>query len=244
MKIRLDVYLVENGFCKTRSQAQIFIKKNMVKVNKDVINKTSFLVSNNDLVEIIKTRTFVSNGGYKLQKIFDELNINIKDKVVCDLGSSTGGFSDCCLQFEAKKVYCVDVGENLLDKSIRYDNRVVNYEKTNVKDLNKGFFREDLDVIVADLSFISLTKVIDIIKSICNDNTQLFLLIKPQFELTKQIISKNKGVIKDEKYIQQAIKSVCDHIKLYGFKLNYITKTDLYDEKKQNQEYMVYLSIK
>lgn len=241
-KTRLDLFLVEQKLTKTRSQAEQWIKKNMVFVDEKIINKPSFLVSNQNIIRIKDIKKYVSNGGYKLQKIIDELNYSLANKIIVDIGASTGGFSDCCLQYNAQKIYAIDVGENLLDPLIKNNPKVIDISKTNVKNISKDLFKENIDLIVCDLSFIALSSVFKHIQLIANQNTEMFLLIKPQFELGKLIADKYKGIIKNKQLQDLAIKKVQDVLKQYKYTINHITATDIIDEKKQNQEFMIHIT--
>ncbi|EDX53208.1 TlyA family RNA methyltransferase [Ureaplasma urealyticum] len=242
MSQRLDHYLKNTNQCETRSKAIDLIKRGFVFVNNLQILKPSFLVQENDFVDIKNNENnFVSKGGYKLFKIIQELNLKIKDFIIADLGSSTGGFTDCCLQLGAKKVYAIDVGVDLLHPNLKNHTKIVNYEKTNVKNLDKSYFLEELDLIVGDLSFISLEQIFPTIEKISSCKTLLLLLIKPQFELGKDIANKYKGIIKNKNLQQLAINKIINLANNYGFKYKHLTPTDIFDQKKQNQEYMIFL---
>ncbi|AAF30848.1 MAG: TlyA family RNA methyltransferase [Ureaplasma parvum] len=242
MNQRLDHYLKNTNQCETRSKAIDLIKRGRVFVNNFQVLKPSFLVKQTDSVEIKNDEMyFVSKGGYKLLKIIKEINLIIKNFVIADLGSSTGGFTDCCLQLGAKKIYAIDVGVDLLHPSLKKSYKIINYEKTNVKNLDKSYFLEDLDLIVGDLSFISLEQIFPIIKKISSPKTLLLLLIKPQFELGKDVASKYKGLIQNQKLQQLAINKIINLAKNYDFECKHLTPTDIFDEKKQNQEYMIFL---
>ncbi|KEZ22831.1 TlyA family RNA methyltransferase [Ureaplasma diversum] len=239
-KSRLDHWLVNNLNVATRSKAIDLIKRNFVSVNDQIINKPAFLVDHNDQIKINNQYSFVSKGAYKLLKLLNEIDVDIKDHVVVDLGASTGGFSDVCLQLNASKVYCVDVGVDLLDPKIANNPKVVVYDKTNVKDLSVDMFAEPIDLIVGDLSFISLKSVFYMISNLASKSTKVMLLVKPQFELGYKIASKYKGVIKDKNLQNEAVDLIVSTAKEAGFECLHTTPVDIFDPKKQNQEYMVY----
>ena len=155
MKERLDKVLVFRKIVPTRSKSQELINSSLVKVNDKVINKCNYLVSDDDNIEIAANDIlkYVSRGGLKLEKAINVLKINFKDKIVMDIGSSTGGFCDCALKYGAKHIAAVDVGTNLLHETLRNDNRITLFEQTNFKDLDSMYFKK-IDIITCDVSFI------------------------------------------------------------------------------------------
>ena len=205
---RLDLYLYINNFVKSRKQAQDIIKNNGVKVNDKIVNKASFLVDENCKIEIIKSLCpYVSRAGYKLEGAKEKFNLDFLDKVVLDIGASTGGFTDFCLQNGAKEVYSVDVGTNQLDEGLKKNKKVVSIENTDIRNVDPNNYR-DVDIIVCDVSFISLTLISQKIASILKPNNYCIVLIKPQFECGKEIANKFKGIIKDEKIHKTVIDKV------------------------------------
>ncbi|WP_031488985.1 TlyA family RNA methyltransferase [Ureaplasma canigenitalium] len=238
MKKRIDHLIVEK-FNLTRSKAIDYIKRGYVYHHNEKVSKPSLLIDVDSLILLKPSFLYVSKGGYKLKKIIDETGYNFTNKVVVDIGASTGGFTDFCLQNGAIKVYSVDVGSDLLDPKLKKDPRVVIYDNTNVKNLRREMFNENIDVIVADLSFISLSGVFKNISSIANQNTTMYLLIKPQFELGKEIASTYKGIIRNEARRKEAINLVYQVINQNGYLISKIVETSVFDEKKQNIEYMI-----
>ena len=204
---RLDIFLVESGICLTRSKANNLIKENNVLVDGKVINKAGFLVSGNENIEVKNVCPFVSRAGLKLSGALKDFNVSMKDKIVLDIGSSTGGFTDCALQNGAKKVYSVDVGTSQLDSSLKQDKRVVVMENTDIRTLEKNKV-EDINFIVCDVSFISLTKISAKISELLNAGDFMIILIKPQFECGKSEAKKHKGIIKDEKLHKSVVEQV------------------------------------
>ena len=189
--MRLDLFLVEKGYFKTRSRAQEEIKERHVLVNGKSL-KASYDASEEDKIEIINPIPYVSRGGLKLEKAIKVFNLDFKDKVILDIGASTGGFSDCALQHGAKKVYAVDVGTNQLDLKLKENPRVISMEKTNILDTD---IKEKIDYLVMDVSFVSILHLVDAIKKYLNDSNKLVCLIKPQFEAGQMV---KKGVIRDK----------------------------------------------
>ncbi len=192
--MRLDLYLVEKKYFDSRTKARNAIESEAVMVNDKIIKKSSFEVDDNIEIKIIKdTNPYVSRGGLKLEAAIKEFHLDFKDKIVLDIGSSTGGFTDCSLKFGAKLVYAVDVGTNQLDKSLRNRDDVILFEQTNI--LEVGGFDVDFDYIVMDVSFVSINKILPAINRFLTENTIFVCLIKPQFEVGK-VYLKN-GIVKD-----------------------------------------------
>ena len=217
MGCRLDVFLVEKGLVKSRERAKELIKKDGVNVNGKHVNKPSFEVSEDDRIDItIQQLRYVSRGGLKLEKAIETFDLDVKNCVCVDLGASTGGFTDCLLQNGAKKVYAVDVGHDQLDESLCKRNDVVNIEGVNVKEFSPEYIGEKVDIVTADLSFISIKKALPVIKSLLKDNAYAVVLVKPQFEVGKKNIGKG-GIVKD--------KSA--HIEMFAELIPYIENNDI-----------------
>ncbi len=186
-KKRLDILLVEKMFAPTREKAQAYILSGMVKVDNHISTKAGVKISINSNLELInKKRIYVSRGGLKLEKGLKIFSINLVNKIVADIGASTGGFTDCALKNGAIKVYAIDVGYGQLDWKLRTDDRVINMEKVNARFLTENSL-EKVDFVCADVSFISLEKILPIIYLIFKENSEAILLIKPQFEVEKKI---------------------------------------------------------
>lgn len=219
MKDRLDILLAKNGYYSSRQKAKEAIELGRVKVDDILQQKPSIEVDENAKIEA-KPFEFVSRGGFKLQKAIEEFDINLKDKVVLDIGASTGGFSDVCLQGGAKKVYCVDTGAGQLAEKILNDKSVVNLEKTNYLTLSKEKFL-GVNLVVIDVSFVSLTLLST---KLSNDfeHIDIIALIKPQFECGVDYARKHKGIVKDEKMRQKVIESVCKNFESKGFSIKNI----------------------
>jgi 23S rRNA (cytidine1920-2'-O)/16S rRNA (cytidine1409-2'-O)-methyltransferase len=193
--MRLDKELVIRNFAPTRTKAQELIKNNFVLINGKIINKTGHELNDKDIIEI-KTNDilkYVSRAGLKLEKAINTFNLNLQNKVVMDIGSSTGGFTDCALQNGANKVIAIDVGSNLMHSSLRNNHKIELYEQTNIIDFPSDKFK-DIDIITIDVSFTSIKKIFE---KIANEKShvQIMALIKPQFECGKSIADKFKGII-------------------------------------------------
>jgi len=219
---RLDLYLYEKGFVKSRKKAQDLIKSSCVFVNGNVIDKPSYDVSDEDnmTIDIIDNCPYVSRGGLKLEKVLNDNNFDLIGKVALDIGSSTGGFTDCLLQYGTSKVYAVDSGSNQLDKKLIEDKRVVSFENYNARNIKYDDFKVKFDYITIDVSFISQTYIIPNFNNISNESTIVISLIKPQFETTKDKLSKG-GILKDVKSRLVSVNRVIDCYEENGFYIQY-----------------------
>lgn len=210
-KIRLDLYLTEKGFFPTREKARVAIMEGNVFVNNQKEDKPGTMIKEDANVEYRGERLkYVSRGGLKLEKAAKVFNIDLNNKTCIDIGSSTGGFTDFMLQNGAKKVFAVDCGTNQLEYKLRTDDRVVTMENTNARYLKREDIGDDIiDFISVDVSFISLTKILPVIKELLKENGESVLLIKPQFEAGKELVEKN-GVVRDSTVHEEVIKLVMD----------------------------------
>jgi 23S rRNA (cytidine1920-2'-O)/16S rRNA (cytidine1409-2'-O)-methyltransferase len=192
LKQRLDHLLVSRGVVPTRSQAESYIRLGKVIVSGKVIKKPGYFCDENLEIKLDQDNQYVSRAGLKLESVVSKLNLDFRDKIVLDVGSSTGGFTDFSLKNCARKVYAVDVGTNQLHERLRSDARVEIHEKTDIR-----VFIPDItpDIILADVSFISLREIIPHLVGISGENTKFVLMLKPQFEAGKAQI--NKGVVKN-----------------------------------------------
>ncbi|HSX53511.1 MAG TPA: TlyA family RNA methyltransferase [Patescibacteria group bacterium] len=202
-RARLDQDMVRRGLVSTRSQAESYIKLGQVKVNGQTIIKPAHQVVANDGVELTAQEQYVSRAALKLASVADTLKLDFMDKVVLDVGSSTGGFTDYALKHGAKKVIAVDVGTNQLHPSLHNDPRVELHEQTDIR----GFKTNDvIDLVVADVSFISLREILPSITKQANEATQIVVMAKPQFEAAENNL-KHKGVIKNDHMRRDILKS-------------------------------------
>jgi 23S rRNA (cytidine1920-2'-O)/16S rRNA (cytidine1409-2'-O)-methyltransferase len=202
VKTRLDQELARLGLVISRSQAESFIKLGSVTVNGKTVTKPGFLISNSDEIKLNASQQYVSRAGLKLASVANTLNIDFVDKIMLDVGSSTGGFTDFALQHGAKKVIAVDVGTDQLHPKLRADARVELYEKTDIRDFKPP---EHIDIVVLDVSFISLRQILPHIAHITDKNTQIVAMLKPQFEAESSGL-KHKGVIKNDAMRRSILK--------------------------------------
>ena len=204
--MRIDKYLTEKFGSRTKSAEAIL--KGLVKVNGKVV-APSYNFKEGDRLEISEAEeSFVSNGGYKLSKAIRDFEFVADGKIFADIGASNGGFTDCLFQNGAKKVYCIDVGESQLDISLR-DKNVVIYDNFNARNITADLFEDGLDGVVIDVSFISLTYLLNAVASILNDNAEVIALIKPQFECESKNVGKN-GIVKKAETHKKVIKKIYD----------------------------------
>jgi 23S rRNA (cytidine1920-2'-O)/16S rRNA (cytidine1409-2'-O)-methyltransferase len=206
-KIRLDVLLVERGLAASRQRAQALLLAGNVVVNGQRADKPGALVADDADVRITgEAIRYSSRGGLKLEGALEDFHLSPEGKVCLDAGSSTGGFTDCLLQRGAARVYAVDVNVKQLDWKLARDARVVAIE-CNARHLNPAQIPELVDLVVADLSFISIAKVLPALVPVAKDGADFLILIKPQFELERGDIGKG-GIVRDSKLHQKAIDSV------------------------------------
>ncbi|WP_134389751.1 TlyA family RNA methyltransferase [Methylacidiphilum sp. Yel] len=208
-KERLDQLLVRKGMVSSREEAQRLILAGQVLVldKPGAILKPSKLLDPNQPLEISQRQKYVSRGGYKLEAIFQASHLNVEGKVCLDVGSSTGGFTDCLLQHGAQTVYCIDVGKGLLHWKIRSDPRVKIMEGINARYLKREDFDQLFDVITVDVSFISLKLILPALIPLLKADGFICALIKPQFEAGKKEVGK-KGVVRDKNVRNRIIKDL------------------------------------
>lgn len=240
-KQRLDVLLVEKGLAPSREKAKAIIMAGIVYVDGNKEDKAGTTFPENAVIEVKgKTLPYVSRGGLKLEKAMQKFPITLSSKVCMDVGSSTGGFTDCMLQNGATKVYAIDVGHGQLAWKLRNDERVVCMEKTNIRYV----VPEDIDELAAfssiDVSFISLTKVLLPVKNLLTEDGQVVCLIKPQFEAGREKVGK-KGVVRDRAVHEEVIRMVMDYASSIDF---YPLALDFSPVKgpEGNIEYLLFLS--
>ena len=239
MKERLDIFLVKKGLYETRNKAQKAIESKDIKVNGTIINSPSYKVNENCQIDIVSNSLpYVSRGGLKLDKALNVFDISLKDKTILDIGASTGGFTDCSLQHGAKKVIALDVGENQLHDSLKSNDKVISLEKTNFRNINiEDFKKIGIDIIVADVSFISLSYIFENASKIIDEGEYMIALIKPQFEVNKKEHNKN-GLVNNPKIHFQVIKNVMQAANKHNLHLNKLDFSPIRGDKSGNIEYL------
>lgn len=204
MKQRLDKALVSKGLVSTRSQAESYIKLGQVRVGSHVVTKSGYLVDDADNIRLTATEQYVSRAALKLASVVETLGLSFKDKIVLDVGSSTGGFSDYALKHGAEKVIAVDIGTNQMHPKLRTDSRIELHEQTDIR--NIVTLSSLPEVVVIDVSFISLRDVLPTIIKLIGKGAQVVAMVKPQFEAGQDNF-KHKGVIKNEKIRRNILKN-------------------------------------
>ena len=240
MKERLDVLLVKRNLVESREKAKAIIMSGNVFVEGQREDKAGSMFSDEVSIEIKgQTLQYVSRGGLKLEKAVANFDVHLQDKVCTDVGSSTGGFTDCMLQNGAKKVFAIDVGRGQLAWKLRNDERVVCMEKTNIRYVTPEDLGERIDFSSIDVSFISLTKVLLAIRNYLKDDGQIVALIKPQFEAGREKVGK-KGVVREKSTHYEVIELVLSYAVSIGFKVLDLDFSPI-KGPEGNIEYLVHL---
>jgi 23S rRNA (cytidine1920-2'-O)/16S rRNA (cytidine1409-2'-O)-methyltransferase len=243
LRVRLDQLLVERGLVESREKARSLIMAGEVWVEGRRVDKAGRAFSREVEIEIRgRVCPYVSRGGLKLEGALEALGVKVKDKVAADLGASTGGFTHCLLSKGARKVYAVDVGYGQLHWKLRQDPRVVVMERINVRYLKPSALDETMDLVVADLSFISLTLVLPTIARILKPGGEALLLVKPQFEVGRDRVGKG-GVVKDEKDRLRALDKVKQAAQALGFQSLGWMDSPVPGAKKGNVEIFLHLRL-
>lgn len=218
-KERLDVLLVNKGLATSREKAKAIIMSGNVYVDGQKEDKAGQSFPDTSVIEVRGTTLkYVSRGGLKLEKAMQNFDVSLEGKICMDVGSSTGGFTDCMLQNGAVKVYAVDVGHGQLDWKLRNDERVVCMEKTNIRYVTPDDVADRIQFSSIDVSFISLTKVLTPVRNLLDDDGEIVCLIKPQFEAGREKVGKH-GVVRDKDVHIEVINKVIDYASSIGFEI-------------------------
>ena len=239
-KERLDVLLVNRGLASSREKAKAVIMSGIVFVDGEREDKAGATFDSKVTIEIKgKTLPYVSRGGLKLEKAVEQFGFSLENKICMDIGSSTGGFTDCMLQNGAVKVYSVDVGHGQLDWKLRNDQRVVVMEKTNIRYVTPEDIGEALDFASVDVSFISLTKVLLPAWELLKEEGEIVALIKPQFEAGREKVGK-KGVVRDSRVHEEVIDMVVNFAVQNGFEALHLDYSPI-KGPEGNIEYLLHI---
>lgn len=233
--MRLDKFLSDKF--SSRTKAATAISNKLVLVNGKAV-QPSYEYKEGDIIDILTAKeSYVSAGGFKLGKAIKDFNFSAEGKIFADIGASTGGFTDCLLQHGAKKVYCIDIGESQLDKCL-LDKNIVVIDNFNARNLNEGLFTDKLDGVVIDVSFISLTYILEGVSNILCEGAQVLALIKPQFECESRKVGKN-GIVHDSTIREQILNKILN----FSSKCNLIPQnlTNAPIVQGKNMEYVVLL---
>ena len=226
-KMRLDLYLVKSGMLKSRMLAKEYIGKGSVTLNGKIVKKPAVDVSEEDVVSLISPLPkYVGRGGVKLEAAIRYFSIDVCGKVCCDIGASTGGFSDCLLQSGASRVYAVDSGTGQIDPTLSSDPRVVSIENFNARNLSVGTIGEFCDIITVDVSFISQCLIIPAAQSVLKKGGIYIGLIKPQFECGREGLGKG-GIVKKQSVCDKAIERVLNCTEENGISVTGVMKSPL-----------------
>lgn len=239
---RLDTLLVERGLIPTREKSRASIMAGEVLVDGEPVVKSGTRIKRDAEITLLdKTPKYVSRGGTKLEAALDTFDIEAKGKVALDVGASTGGFTDCLLKFGAAHVFALDVGYGQLDWTLRNDPRVTVLERRNIRNVEKSDFDQKIELTVIDVSFISLKKVLPVVRNILNEKGYTIALIKPQFEVGRREVGKG-GVVRDEEKHRRVLEEIRTFSIENGFTcLDTIPSPIL--GPKGNREFFIYLKL-
>jgi 23S rRNA (cytidine1920-2'-O)/16S rRNA (cytidine1409-2'-O)-methyltransferase len=236
-KQRIDQLLVDRGLAESRQKAQALILAGAVMVNGQKAQKPGHTVDASSALELVEKLQYVSRGGLKLEKALDHFQINVEGKICLDIGSSTGGFTDCLLQRGAQKVHALDVGTGQLDWKLRNDPRVVVREQFNARYLKFEDIGEFCDLAVCDVSFISVTLILPTLPSVLRSGAEMVILVKPQFEVGRYDVGKG-GIVRDPELHAAACRRVAASAESLGFKTEVIESPILGAEG--NREFLLH----
>ncbi len=239
MKERLDILLVSRGMTNSRERAKALIMEGNVLVDGVPVTKAGSAVDQEARIELRGDIPYVSRGGLKLEAALDHFGVELRGVIAMDVGSSTGGFTDCMLKRGAKKVYCIDVGYGQLSWSLRSDARVILFERTNIRYLEKERIPETVDFATIDVSFISLKKVIPKVMEFISERGEILALVKPQFEVGKNEVGKG-GIVRDEGKRMATVTMVEEFATEMGLR-SMGTFLSPVPGQKGNREYFLYL---
>ena len=240
MKERLDVLLTQKGMAPSREKAKALIMAGQIWIDGSRIDKAGTMVDSKCEIEVRgDTCPYVSRGGLKLEKAMEMFDFHVENAVCCDMGASTGGFTDCMLQRGAQKVYAIDVGYGQLDYKLRTDPRVINMERTNIRYMDTALIEEPVDFISIDVSFISLDLILPVAAEVLSETGRVLCLVKPQFEAGRSQVGK-KGIVRDPAVHKEVIIKVAGYAEKNGLYPQGLTFSPV-TGAKGNIEYLSYL---
>lgn len=242
--MRLDVYLTDKGYTKSREAAQRLIKEGAVRIGGRPAKKPSEQIDETaaQVIEVSDSLKYVSRGGLKLERALDAFGVDVKGLLAVDIGASTGGFTDCLLQRGIKSVRCVDVGRSQLDKKLESDPRVTSFEGMNARYLTPDDIGGRCDIAVCDVSFISLTLIIPAVRAVLKDGGRFIALIKPQFEAGRAALDRH-GIVKDRAVHVGVIEKVIDFAAVEGLECAALTASPI-EGGDGNREYLALFDSK
>ena len=237
MDIRLDIFLVKWKGVPSREKAKQLITGGKVFVDGFIAKKVSQKINKSSDVTVEDTHIYVSRSAHKLLAAIKIWSIKVADKICLDIGSSTGGFTEVLLREGAQKIYAVDVGVNQLHKSIKSNHRVISIEGKDIRDIDSSHIKDPINLVVIDVSFISLTHIIPLLNEFGDSGMEVIALLKPQFEVGKKYLK--KGIVKNDKKVEEVKKSVSELFVNEGFEIQSPQKSPI-KGKEGNQEYLLY----
>jgi len=242
MKKRLDILLVELGFFDSREKAKRNIMAGNVIVGNFMVDKAGTLVDEEEIIKIKNdSLPYVSRGGLKLEKALKYFSIELDNKICFDIGASTGGFTDCMLRNNAKKVYSIDVGYGQLDWKLRQNPQVISMERTNIRHLDPSSIEDKGEFATIDVSFISLRLVLPVVKNLLTSKGEIIALIKPQFEAGREEVKKH-GVVKNLKVHKRVIEEILKFAQQNDLYIKGLTYSPI-TGPKGNIEFLAYFSL-
>jgi 23S rRNA (cytidine1920-2'-O)/16S rRNA (cytidine1409-2'-O)-methyltransferase len=237
LRRRLDQVLVDRQLVESREKARALVLSGYVLVNGQKIDKAGQAVDPEAAIELIERPRYVSRGGIKLEEALEHFHVDVSGRVCLDVGSSTGGFTDCLLQHGAARVYAIDVGTGQLDWKLRNDPRVVVHEQVNARYLSREHVPEPVDVAVCDVSFISVTLILPALPGLLTGNGEMIILVKPQFELERRQVGKG-GIVREPELHQVACRKVEGAVRALGLRSDVIPSPIAGAEG--NREFLLY----
>lgn len=239
-KERLDVLLVKRGLAESREKAKAVIMAGNVFVKEQREDKAGSIFPEDVSIEVKGSpMKYVSRGGYKLEKAIALWQVPLADQICMDVGSSTGGFTDCMLQNHAARVYAIDVGTNQLAWKLRQDGRVISMERTNIRYVTRADVPEPIGFASIDVAFISLTKVLIPVWNLLDDGGRVVCLVKPQFEAGRDKVGK-KGVVRDQNIHREVVQHIMIYALAIGFQILNLSFSPI-KGPEGNIEYLLYL---
>jgi 23S rRNA (cytidine1920-2'-O)/16S rRNA (cytidine1409-2'-O)-methyltransferase len=242
MKERIDKLLVEQGLADSRTKAQALVMAGVVLVDEQRVEKASQTFGPDAVVRIkgdSPESKYVGRGGLKLEKALAEFNVNVKGLSCIDVGSSTGGFTDCLLQHGADNVVAIDVGTNQLDWKLRSDSRVDVRENTNARELKPDDFDGPFDLAVMDVSFISVTKILPVLPPLMTKTAKIIVLIKPQFEVGRGEVGKG-GIVREPEQHERVVREVNEFVTGIGLKVGGVIESPILGAEGNKEFLAVY----
>jgi 23S rRNA (cytidine1920-2'-O)/16S rRNA (cytidine1409-2'-O)-methyltransferase len=237
---RLDQIIVERGMAASRTKAQALISDGKVLVNGCITKKSSTTCDEETVIEVSGLdHPWVGRGGLKLAHALNHFGVDVRGKIAMDIGASTGGFTDVLLHYGASLVYAIDVGRDQLHSKLRSDGRVISLEETDIRTLTRSEVLDPVDMLVCDVSFISLTKALAGISRFVHENSEIITLVKPQFEAGKQNIGKD-GLVKDPDIQEKVLSEIREWFTAHGWQTGLTIPSPVNGGKSGNQEFLMH----